>query len=308
MKLLKYSYLSLFILLIFGCNPSNQTKDIELIGHRGATGIMPENTIPAFKKALEYEVDSIEFDVVISGDNQVVVSHEPWFRHDICLTPEGDPIDEESQLDHLIYKMSYDEIAQYDCGSKQRPGYPDQETQPLSKPLMSDAINEVESYRKEKDYSAVIYNVEIKSKPAWDNELQPEPREVAQLVYDELQRLDMLDRIRIFAFDDRILNAFNEIDSEIEQVYLISKGKPDISKNLSKLTFLPEVYAPNFSLVDSSLIAKVHSEEMQIIPWTVNEFEDMVRLVSLGVDGIISDYPNLFPKLRDHKIKADKEN
>ncbi len=302
MNFLKYFFLPLFILFIYGCNLSNQTKDLELIGHRGATGLLPENTIPAFKKALEYNIDSIEFDVVISGDNQVVVSHEPWFRHDICLTPEGDPIKEESQKDYLIYEMSYDEISQYDCGSRQRPGYPEQETQPLSKPLMKDAISEVESYRKEKGYSSVKYNVEVKSKPAWDNELQPGPEKVAQLVYDELQRLDILDRIRIFAFDHRILNTIHEIDSTVEQVYLIPKRRTNFTENLSKLNFQPDVYAPNFSLVDSSLVAKVHSNGMRIIPWTVNEFEDMLRLISLGVDGIISDYPNLFSELRAHNI------
>lgn len=294
-----FSLVLLFAVSIVGCGQPHQTRNLELVGHRGATGFMPENTIPGFKKALEFGVNSIEFDVVISGSEQVLISHEPWFRHDICLTPDGNPIEEENQMDHTIYSMTYEQIEQYDCGSIQRSGFPDQETQPLSKPLMKDAIREVESYRIQNDFSPIDYNVEIKSNPAWDNKLQPEPAKVAQLVYDELQQLDMLDRIKILAFDDRILNAVGVIDSTIKQVYLIPTSKPDMSTNLSKLTSLPDVYAPNYSLVDSVLVAEVHAKGMRIIPWTVNDYEEMIRLVGLGVDGIISDYPNYFEKLRN---------
>lgn len=282
-----------------------KSQDLELIGHRGATGFMPENTIAGFKKALEFDINSIEFDVVISGDEQVVVSHEPWFRHDICLTPEGESIDEDSRMDHLMYRMNYEEIAKYDCGSIQREGYPDQETEPLAKPLMKDAIREVELYRKEKNRDPIMYNVEIKSDPSWDNELQPPPARVAELVYRELDDLDVLDRIRIFAFDTRILHAVHEIDSTVSQVYLISGSETDLEENLSKLSFTPDIYAPNYSLVDSALVSQVHSRGMLLIPWTVNRYEDMLHLIELGVDGLISDYPNYFGKLRDRLPVAE---
>lgn len=306
MRSLTYFLLLLITVLTVGCAQPEQTRNLELVGHRGATGFMPENSIPGFKKALDFGVNSIEFDVVISGDERVVISHEPWFRHDICLAPDGSTIDEESQRDHLIYKMTYEEIAQYDCGSKQRPGFPDQETQPLSKPLMKDALLEVKSYRTQNSYPPIEYNVEIKSRPAWDNKLQPEPEKVAKLVYEELQELDMLERIKIFAFDERILNAFHKIDSTVTQVYLIPGSKSDISANLAKLTHLPDVYAPNYSLVDSGLVKEVHSKGMRLIPWTVNNYEDMVRLVDLGVDGIISDYPNYFEEIRKLRSAPDQ--
>lgn len=295
-----YFLLITFVAFPFGCNQANETKDLELIGHRGATGLVPENTIPGFKKALEYGVDGIELDVVIAGDDQVVISHEPWFRHDICLTPEGDSLDEESQMEHLIYEMTYEEIAQYDCGSVQRPGYPDQQTQFLSKPLMKDALREVESFRKDHDYAPVDYNVEIKSNAAWDNKLQPEPDETAKIVYDELQAIGLLDRIKILAFDERILNAMNEIDSTLTQVYLISGSESDISANLAKLNFTPDVYAPAYSLVDSILVERVRAEGMRIFTWTVNDYNEMIRLIDLGVDGIISDYPNFYDRINNN--------
>lgn len=104
---LKYIGCLLFLsTILFGCNQPDKTKELKLIGHRGAMELLPENTIPGFKKAVELGVDGIELDVAISGDEQVVVSHEPWFRHDICLTPEGDSIEKETQKDHLIYNMN----------------------------------------------------------------------------------------------------------------------------------------------------------------------------------------------------------
>lgn len=288
------------VILPAGCEPANRPGELELVGHRGATGFAPENTIPGFKKALEFDINSIEFDVVVSGDGKVVVSHEPWFRHDICLQPDGSTIAEEEQMNHLIYEMSYEEISEYDCGSLQRPGFPEQETMSAAKPLMMDAIREIEAFREENGYAEIDYNVEIKSNPDWDNELQPEPGDVIRLVYNELQELGLMERIKIFAFDTRILNELQRIDSTVTQVYLIPGSQPDVADNLSKLTHIPDVYAPNHSLVGAELVAQIHSNGMRLIPWTVNRYEDMVRLVDMGVDGIISDYPNHFEKLKKH--------
>lgn len=300
MKRSKFFKLLLALLILAGCNQSDQARELELVGHRGAMGLFPENSIPGFKKAIELGANSIEFDVVVSGDNQVVVSHEPWFRHDICMDPEGNGIEEENQKEHLLYKMTYEEIVEYDCGSIQRLGFPDQQTQPLAKPLMREALLEVETFRQEQGYLPIEYNVEIKSNIKWDGKIQPASQAVVQLVYNELQELELLDRIKIFAFDTRILNTFRKIDSTLTQVYLIPGSKTDIRENLDQLSFLPDIYAPNHSLVDSALVEEVHSRGMRLIPWTVNDYEEMVRLGNLGVDGMISDYPNHFGKLRNH--------
>lgn len=296
-----FKYVSLILLIaIMGCGQSAQEKNLELIGHRGATGLAPENTIPGFKKALEYDIDAIELDVVISGDEQVVVSHEPWFRHDICLTPEGDSISQDSQKDHLIYEMDYEQIAEYDCGSVQREGYPDQENQPLAKPLLKDAIKEIENYIAQNDLKQVGYKVEIKSKASWyeEDDLQPDPEEAAEMVHEVLVEEEIVERVNIFAFNPRILDKFEDIDSSIPRVFLIPQSKTEFDANLAELNSLPDVYAPNYNLVDSALVEQVHEKEMKLIPWTVNEYEDMVDLVNKGVDGIVSDYPNYFEKLR----------
>jgi glycerophosphoryl diester phosphodiesterase len=244
-------HLLLFFIYISGCSQPDKaqnvelidkTQSVELVGHRGATALLPENTIPGFLRALELGVDGIEMDVVISGDDQVVISHEPWFRHDICLTPEGDPIDEDAQMDHLFYNMTYEQIAQYDCGSIPNPRFPNQENQPLSKPLLREAITEIESYITENNYEPISYYIDVKSKPAWDNKLQPEPSKVAQLIYAELADLDVLDRVRILTLDIRMLHAFKDLDTSIIQAYSTSKNNPDLAANLAKLNYTPQIY------------------------------------------------------------------
>ncbi|MEX2403085.1 MAG: glycerophosphodiester phosphodiesterase family protein [Balneolales bacterium] len=282
---------------IFACSNPEHRNGIEKIGHRGATGLLPENTIPAFTKALDLGANGIELDVIISGDNEVVITHEPWFRHDICLTPEGEAITEENQRDNNMYEMTYEEIAQFDCGSIQRPNYPDQENMSLSKPLMKDAIMAMEEHAADNNYTPASYYVEIKSSPSWDNEFQPEPAVVAQRVYDELDDLGVLGQSLIMAFDIRVLQALNQIDEEVTQVFLVSANKPDMAANLEELTYLPDTYAPHHSLIDADLVRNAHGQGMRITPWTVNDTEEMVRLIDLGVDGIITDYPNYFESL-----------
>ncbi|MEL7833824.1 glycerophosphodiester phosphodiesterase family protein [Fodinibius sp. Rm-B-1B1-1] len=299
MNLLKYIVL-IALVTIISCNESKQDKTLELIGHREATGLAPENTIPGFKIALGYDVDAIELDVVIIGDKQVLVSHEPWFRHDICLTPKGDSISVDSQKEHLVYDMDYEQIVEYDCGSIQREGYPGQENQPLTKPLLTEVIREVEDYIKENDLERVGYKIEIKSKPGWyeGNNIQPVPEQAAEMVHKVLVEEGVINRVNIFAFNPRVLNRFEEINSSIPRVFLIPESKSNFDANLAELNSLPDVYAPNYTLVNSTLVEQVHEKGMTLIPWTVNRYEDMVKLVGVGVDGIISDYPNYFEKLR----------
>ena len=103
----------------------NLHKDIELHGHRGARGLWPENSIYGFLKAIELGVDVLELDVVVAGNKEILVSHDPFFNPLICLDPNGNEIGAED--DYNIYRMTYSEIKKFDCGSKFHPGYPTQE-------------------------------------------------------------------------------------------------------------------------------------------------------------------------------------
>ena len=107
--------------LFTACMTHNSHPEVH--GHRGCRGLLPENTMPAFLKATELGTDFLELDLVISGDGQVVVSHEPWMSHKICLRQNGDSISVAEERSLNLYKMSVREIQGFDCGSIAQPGF-----------------------------------------------------------------------------------------------------------------------------------------------------------------------------------------
>ena len=184
-----------FAVIIVGCQsqPENtQESEIEeaeetysgqefdLQGHRGARGLFPENSIEGFLAAVELQVNTVEMDVVISKDNKVVVSHEPWVSSTICWGANDKPVLEGTDL--RIYSMSYDELTNYNCGSQPHPDFPLQAKIPTFKPLLNEVITEVEASAAALEVPALYYNIEIKSTPEGDGVFHPEPKEFCQLV------------------------------------------------------------------------------------------------------------------------------
>ena len=286
------------LLLLSGCSPQPdrpaQLENFDLQGHRGAMGMFSENTIPGFLTGIDQGVNTIEFDVVVSGDQQVVVSHEPWFRSDICLDPDGNEIPEEEELDHLIYAMNYEEIRRYNCGSLQHPDHPDQETQSQPKPTLIRAIEVMEDYIENHNLPPVRYSIETKSRPEWDNRKSPDPETFVDLLYDELQQLDILDRVIVQSFDTRTLQHLRQIDESVHQALLISRNGGNVPTDIENLGYTPEIYSPNYHLVTGEMVEEAHQKGMQVIPWTVNHPEDMRSMIERGVDGLLTDYPNKF--------------
>lgn len=262
-------------------------------GHRGARGLLPENTIPAFTKALELGVMTLEMDTAISSDGEVVVSHEPWMNHEICLTPEGTRIPEADRMRHNLYKLTYEQIKAFDCGSLGHPRFPQQQAMKAHKPLLRDVIRMAEQHVITTQRAPIYYNIEIKSLPLGDNLFHPTPAVYAQKLYDVLKSEGILERAVVQSFDVRALKAIHTLDATVQLAYLVEKEVTDFEVAMSRLDFTPAIYSPDQVLVTSTLIKQVHARNMRIIPWTVNTTEAMQSLVALGVDGIITDYPNL---------------
>ena len=160
------------------------------------------------------------------------------------------------------------------------------------KPLLSEVVTEVESNVASLELEPVKYNIEIKSTPEGDNVFHPEPMEFAQLVYDQIVASGIKDRTIIQAFDVRSLQAIKQIDSSIPVALLIYESK-GFENDLESLGFTPDIYSPYFKLVDEKLFESCKQNGIKLIPWTVNEEEDMVALLELGVDGLITDYPDV---------------
>lgn len=296
----------LFLLLIvclFSCGKKQSVEksiqkkySFDLQGHRGARGLAPENTLVAFHKALDLGVNTLELDVVVSKDKQIVVSHEPWFNTALTITPAYEDMEEEKTPSTNFYEMRYEEIEKYDCGSRQHPNFPYQVNEKATKPLLKDVIRIMEQESNVRGIN-LHYNIEIKSMPQGDEVFHPKPKPYADLVVEMLTRELSVDKFNIQSFDFRILKILHMHYPQIQLAALVEKG--NLRDNLQKLGFIPEIYSPNYNLVDSALVAEGHRRNMQIIPWTVNEIKDMGRLLEMGVDGLITDYPDRALLLRE---------
>ena len=272
------------------------TDGFDLQGHRGARGLLPENTIPGFLRALDLGVTTLEMDVVITADSQVVVSHEPWFSSVICSLPSGEPVPKETEQTYRIFEMDYEEVAQFDCGRRGHPLFPEQEPMPAQKPLLRDVIEAAEAYAAEHDLPPVRYNIETKSRPAWDGVFHPDPETFTRLLYDVLEEADVRGRTTVQSFDPRTLQVARRLDPSLRLALLVEREQGEsLNERLDVLGFTPAIYSPDYRLVNEDLIEAAHTRGMLVIPWTVNAPEEMRRLKQLGVDGLITDYPDRVP-------------
>ena len=136
------------------------------------------------------------------------------------------------------------------------------------------------------------FNIEIKSQPQYDLNLTPPIRIFAGLVVTALNDLEIKSISTIQSFDPRALNKVHEIDEGIQTALLVENQK-SIEENLSNLNYKPEIYSPYYKLLNKEAVAFLHQENIQVIPWTVNNSKDAQNLIELGVDGIITDFPDM---------------
>ncbi len=280
-------------------------ESFDLQGHRGARGLRPENTIPSFRRALELGVSTLEMDVVISADRHVVVSHEPWFSDKICSKPDGSPVGSDEADSLRIYEMSYDDIRKYDCGRRGHPDFPRQIAEPACKPLLRDVIAMAEQYVKSTGRRDVEYNIETKSTPKGDGVLHPAPAEFTGLLYGVLKQTGVLGRSTIQSFDRRTLRVARTLDPDWRTSLLVGRSSGYfISFNLGRLGFDPSIYSPHHRSVTRHSMRHARRLGIRVIPWTVNEESDMKRMLSLGVDGFITDYPDRAMDLLERFLSA----
>ncbi len=271
--------------------PTKAMRQIDVQGHRGCRGLFPENTIPGFLHALDLGVHTLEMDVVTSGDDHVIVSHEPYFHHDISLDPEGNEISAANEQAHNIFLMTVEEIQQYDVGSKSHPDYPQQAKLRVHKPTLREVFFAVEEYLVDNNMPPVQYSIEIKRKPETDSKMHAAVTHFVDLVHQVIEDSDLIDRCLIQSFDIETLQILNEKYPYVRLVYLID-NQETLDDNMKVLGLTPEVYSPEFVLLDVELVNQVHKSGMKIVPWTVNDPEDIKTCLELDIDGIISDYPN----------------
>lgn len=274
-----------------GCSQTKSASEFDWQGHRGARGLAPENTLPAFQKALELGVQTLELDLAVSADGQLVVSHEPWFSEVISTHPDGTPVLETEAQSLALYRMPYDSIKRYDVGMRPHPDFPEQALQPAVKPLFSAVVQMADAFAKANNRDLPKYNIEIKTRPNWDGKFTPPVAEFAEKVVASIQELGIAERTTVQSFDTRALEAIHQLAPQQSTAFLVMNTK-GIAYNLKLLTFKPAIYSPYYKILTKIAIDSLHEQEIAVIPWTVNESIDMQILINNGVDGIITDYPN----------------
>ena len=161
--------------------------------------------------------------------------------------------------------MTLEQLAQYDCGSKPHPRFPEQQGIGAAKPLLSDIIEAADLHAMATNRLEPIYNVEIKSRPEWDGTFHPRLDEYVILVIDVIEKMGISNRVVIQSFDKRCLQFAHAYRKNLKLALLV-EDDVDPAQHIRELGFLPQVYSCEFSQVDQGLIDYCRKQKMEVIP------------------------------------------
>lgn len=261
----------------------------EVHGHRGCSGPFPANSVMAFLEAARTGCHWLEMDVVITGDNKVLVSHEPWMDPATCTDPAGKPLGEEAGRSANIFKMTLEEVQRYHL-------LPASALAPW-KPTLTEVHAHVHRECAQHSMPMPRFNIEVKSDPAWYGTYQPSPAVFAQRMVQEIHVDGLHGHCLVQSFDPTILEAMRRTDPSIPLALLVDNAA-SLEENLHLLEFTPAYYSPEHRLINVALVTELRACGIGLLTWTVNEEADMRRMIDLGVDGLITDRPELAMRLR----------
>jgi glycerophosphoryl diester phosphodiesterase len=285
----------------------------DLQGHRGARGLAPENTLPAFATALSIGVTSLELDLAMTSDGVLVVSHDRRLNPDHTRGPDGTFLDGEGPA---IRSLTLAQVERYDVG-RLKPGtayaaaFPEQRGMDgVRIPTLTSVFDLVRQVKADH----VRFNIETKLTPTSGADT-PDPEMFAAAVLQAVREAGLAARVSIQSFDWRTLVILRRIAPQIARVCLtmdggasdtLQRGRPgaspwtagldidDFGGSTPKLVAAAgcSAWSPNQGNVTAASLAEAQGLGLKVIPWTVNERPDMERLIQMGIDGIITDYPN----------------
>lgn len=300
-------------------------KMFELSAHRGGRGLCPENTLASFSNALSIGVSTLEMDAAVTRDGVVVISHDAYLDPNITRGPDGKWIDKERKL---IKTMTFKEVGSYDVG-RIKPGtalaaqFPRQKSVDGTHiPSLASVLDLVKASRN-KD---VMVSVELKYDPTAPS-LTIEREPYAKALIGVLRKAGFAQRSTVQSFDWQILQIVQRLAPEIPSVYLTSGYNEDDTLNIGKpepsLWTAPfnvnshggsvvkalkaaggKQWSPDRRGLTAAQIKEAHEAGIKVIVWTVNDAEEMAKLIDMGVDGIITDYPDILRKALISKGKA----
>jgi glycerophosphoryl diester phosphodiesterase len=299
---------------------SGKTMAFDIEAHRGGRALFPENTLPSFANALSMGVDTLELDIGVTSDQAIVVSHERGLNPDLARTADGVYV---APPGIPFVQLRLEDVKKYDVGQI-RPGsayavqFPDQHPVPgTSIPTLKEVFDLV---RKSGDRH-VRLNIETKIDPNHP-EQSPDPERFVGLLLDLLRTEKFSDRVMVQSFDWRTLQLVQKLAPAIPTVYLTQQAGSGATVFADKASIwtagfnpidhggsLPRaikaaggaIWSPFFGDVNPALISESHSLGLAVVVWTVNKPADIARMIDIGVDGIISDRPDLLRKIAGDK-------
>ncbi|GAB2702735.1 glycerophosphodiester phosphodiesterase family protein [Mucilaginibacter koreensis] len=257
---------------------------------------MPENTIPAMLNGIANGANVCELDTYTSGDEQVIVSHDPYINYQHSYNEQGQELTRQDAQKFVLHQMPYAEIKNFDTGSKPYPSFPQQQKLKTHIPLLADLIDSVEAYTAKQHLKPMLYNIELKTSVKNDGVLNDTPAQLADKVMQVINSKHITSRVHVQSFDIRALQYMHKAYPKVTLSFLV-ENKSSAADNFTALGFYPPFYSPAYQLVTPELVTFCHSHHIQVIPWTVNTTEAMQHLIDMDVDGLITDYPNLFSRL-----------
>jgi glycerophosphoryl diester phosphodiesterase len=263
---------------------SGTAAAFDLQGHRGARGHAPENTLAGFERALGMGVTTLELDAGVTRDGVVVIHHDRALNPELARGPDGRWI---AAPGALIHSLSFAELQRYDVG-RIRPGSEYARRFPHQAPIDGTRIPRLSALFEKAKALQVRFNIETKlTADAPHETLAPEP--FARALIAEIRSAGVERRASIQSFDWRTLKVVEREAPEIATVYLTDERGSDPAKVHAAGG---RIWSPDYRALDAAKVAAARSLGLKIVPWTVNEPGDIRRVLRLGVDGIISDYPD----------------
>jgi glycerophosphoryl diester phosphodiesterase len=280
----------------------------DLQGHRGTRGNAPENTLPAFERALEIGVTTLELDIGVTADGVVVVSHDPHLNPAITRDPAGQWL--AGPKGPLIRSLTLAQLRAYDVG-RINPEAPYAKTFNTQQPRDGARIPTLAAlFDRVKALGAgdVRFNIETKINPAQPGDTAS-PEEMTRALLEVVNDAGMARRVTIQSFDWRTLRLVQQLAPAITTVYLsvqtasndnLQSGEWTAGLKFIDFGSAPKmvkaaggtVWSPNGGAVTEPLVKEAQALGLKVIPWTINTPADMERLIGWGVDGIITDYPD----------------
>ncbi|MCP4306965.1 MAG: hypothetical protein GY788_19230 [bacterium] len=288
---------------------SVEAADWDVQGHRGARGVRPENTLPAFESALDVGVSTLELDLHLSADGVLVIWHDPRIEAEKCR--DTDPELPSVTLEPLVNSLTATQLATYVCDQNPDPGkYPDQTADAgtitgsnyviATLEQLFEMVNEYsesESVTEEQRANAatVLFNVELKRDPSNPDNIGDSfdgtnPAAFETAVVDLVAAWGYEDRVIVQSFDHRSLWALHTLEPSIRLAALTSRDIPDLDELAAAGA---SIWSPRYTLLAADVLAEAAAAGLAVIPWTVNDEGDVCSLLELGTDGVITDRPDL---------------